>query len=160
MNLRYCFLMMMLPCLCFSATPQQKKMRPPALNLSVLDPVIILPEGAHVEIALKDWKDKYVLNQDGSKFLPPSELFLRSCKQEEKLPSDFQLICMKFKDAFVTKSDELFSPFTRKIIPITEAKENLLLLQRSGYNLSKEVPEAVLTHLGFSAAVEKQSVMP
>ncbi len=129
MNLRYCFLMMMLPCLCFSATPQQQKMRPPALNLSVHDPMIILPEGERVEIALKDWKnykDQYVISEDGSRVLTPSELFLRSCKQEEKSPSEFQLICMEFEGAFITKSNDVFSPFKRKVISMTKAKETLL----------------------------------
>lgn len=129
----------------------------------MLDPVIILPEGERVEIALKDWKnykDQYVISEDGSRVLTPSELFLRSYHQEEKLPSDFQLICMEFEGAFITKSNDVFSPFKRKVISITKAKETLLSLQSTGYNITQWVPESVLNHLGFSAAVEKQSAMP
>ena len=142
--------MMLLPCLCFSSTHLETKC-PPALKLRVLDPVIILPEGENVEIALKDWKDQYVISEDGSRVLTPSELFLRSYNQEEKLPSNFQLICMEFEGAFITKSDDVFSPFTRKVIPITKAKETLLSLQGAGYNLRKLVPESVLNHLGLMA---------
>lgn len=141
-------MIMIIPFLCFSAENPEKK-SPTALDL-------ITPEAAAEEeiinIALQDWqnyKDKYVISDDGLKIIEPSELFFSFCHEEQKSPSKLQLICMEFLGAFVTKSNAIFSPFTRKFTPIADAKETLLSLQGAGYHIAKWVPAAVLNHLAL-----------